>query len=40
MGYYDSIVCFETDPEHRGKGIATALLNRACNDAKARDIER
>lgn len=29
-----SIVCFEIDPRYRGKGIATALLNRACNDAK------
>lgn len=28
-----SIVCFEIAPEYRGKGIATALLNRVCEDA-------
>lgn len=30
-----SIVCFEIAPSHRGKGIATALLNRVCSDAAA-----
>lgn len=29
-----SVVCFEIAPEYRGKGIATALLNRVCEDAK------
>lgn len=28
-----SIVCFEIAPGYRGKGIATALLNRVCEDA-------
>ncbi len=28
-----SIACFEIAPAYRGKGIATALLNRVCNDA-------
>ena len=28
-----SIVCFEIAPEYRGKGIATALLRRVCEDA-------
>lgn len=28
-----SIVCFEIAPEYRGRGIATALLNRVCEDA-------
>ena len=28
-----AIVCFEIAPEYRGKGIATALLNRVCEDA-------
>ena len=28
-----SIVCFEIAPEYRGKGIATALLKRVCEDA-------
>lgn len=29
-----SIVCFEIAPGYRGKGIATALINRVCDDAK------
>lgn len=29
-----SIVCFEIAPAYRGKGIATALLKRVCDDAK------
>ena len=38
LGYlvYDhgiSVVCFEIAPEYRGKGIATALLRRVCEDA-------
>lgn len=28
-----SIVCFEISPEYRGKGLATALLQRVCEDA-------
>ena len=32
-GKIKSIVCFEIAPEYRGKGIATALLNRVCEDA-------
>ena len=30
-----AVVCFEVAPEYRGKGIATALLQRAISDAKA-----
>jgi len=30
-----SIVCFEIAPEYRGKGIASALIQRVCDDAKA-----
>lgn len=29
-----SIVCFEIAPEYRGMGIASAFIERACNDAK------
>lgn len=29
-----AVVCFEIAPEYRGKGIATTLLNRVCNDAE------
>jgi GNAT superfamily N-acetyltransferase len=29
------VVCFEIAPEYRGKGIATALLQRVIDDAKA-----
>lgn len=32
-GKIKSIVCFEIAPEYRGKGVATALLNRVCEDA-------
>ena len=32
-GKIKSIVCFEIAPEYRGKEIATALLNRVCEDA-------
>ena len=34
-GEIKAIVCFEIAPEYRGKGIATALLKRVCDDAKA-----
>lgn len=30
-----SVLCFEIAPEYRGKGIATALLSRVCEDAMA-----
>jgi len=30
-----AVVCFEIAPEYRGQGIATALLNRVIDDAKA-----
>ncbi|HBR31389.1 MAG TPA: hypothetical protein DD733_04840 [Clostridiales bacterium] len=30
-----AVVCFEIAPEYRGKGVATALLQRVINDAKA-----
>ncbi|MDF2544684.1 MAG: GCN5-related N-acetyltransferase [Herbinix sp.] len=30
-----AVVCFEIAPEYRGKGIATALLQRVIDDAKA-----
>ena len=29
-----SIVCFEIAPEYRGKGIASAFIDRICKDAK------
>lgn len=29
-----SIVCFEIAPEYRGRGIATAFIEKVCNDAK------
>lgn len=34
-----SIVCFVVDKNHRGKGIATALLNEACKDFKFQDYD-
>jgi GNAT superfamily N-acetyltransferase len=30
-----AVVCFEIAPEHRGKGVATALLQQVIYDAKA-----
>ena len=30
-----SIVCFEIAPEYRGKGIASALIQRVCDDARS-----
>ena len=31
-----SIVCFEIAPEYRGMGIASAFIDRVCNDAKSK----
>lgn len=31
------VVCFEIAPEYRGKGVATALLQRAVDDARSED---
>ena len=31
-----SIVCFEIAPEYRGMGIASALIERVCRDAKSK----
>lgn len=31
-----SIVCFEIAPNYRGKGIASAFIERVCKDAKAK----
>ena len=33
-GEVKAIVCFEIAPDYRGKGIASMLLNRVCEDAK------
>ena len=30
-----AVVCFEISPEHRGKGVATALLQQVITDAKS-----
>ena len=30
-----SVVCFEIAPEYRGKGIASALIDRVCTDARS-----
>ena len=30
-----AVVCFEIAPEYRGRGVATALLARVCEDARA-----
>lgn len=30
-----AVICFEIAPDYRGKGVATALLQQAINDAKA-----
>ena len=29
-----SIVCFEISPDYRGKGIATLIVKKICEDAK------
>ena len=34
-GQVKAIVCFEISPDYRGKGIASMLLQRICEDAKA-----
>lgn len=34
-----SVVCFEIVPEYRGIGIATAFLERICNDAKIKGYD-
>ena len=34
-GQVKAIVCFEIAPDYRGKGIASMLLQRVCEDAKA-----
>ena len=31
-----SIVCFEIAPEYRGMGIASAFINRVCEDARSK----
>ena len=31
-----SIVCFEIAPDYRGKGIASAFIDRVCSDAKSK----
>ena len=33
-GFIKSVVCFEIAPGYRGKGIASLLLNKVCEDAK------
>lgn len=38
-GKVKSLVCFEIAPGYRGKGIAKALLQRVCEDAKAEGFE-
>ena len=32
-----SIVCFEIAPGYRGMGIASAFIDRVCNDAKSKE---
>lgn len=34
-----SIVCFEIAPEYRGMGIASAFIDKVCDDAKAKGYE-
>ncbi|MBD5526960.1 MAG: GNAT family N-acetyltransferase [Lachnospiraceae bacterium] len=38
-GKVKSLVCFEIAPGYRGKGIAKALLQRVCEDARAEGYE-
>lgn len=33
-GYVKAVLCFEIAPGYRGKGMASALLKRVCEDAK------
>jgi GNAT superfamily N-acetyltransferase len=35
IGRTKSVMCFEVSPEYRGKGVATALLERVIVDAQA-----
>lgn len=39
-GKTKSLVCFETAPDYRRKGVAKALLQRVCEDAKTEGYER
>lgn len=39
-GKIKSLVCFEIAPGYRGKGIAKALLQRVCEDAKKEGFEQ
>ena len=39
-GQVKSVVCFEICPEYRGKGIATKLLGRVCDDARDEGYDR
>lgn len=34
-----SVLCFEIAPDYRGKGVATALLNRVCEDARSEGFD-
>lgn len=34
-GIIKSVVCFEIAPDYRGKGLASMLLNKVCEDARA-----
>ena len=38
-GKIKSLVCFEIAPDYRGKGIAKALLQQVCKDAKTEGFE-
>lgn len=38
-GKIKSLVCFEIAPGYRGKGVAKALLQRVCEDAKSEGFE-
>ena len=38
-GQIKSVVCFEICPAYRGKGIASGLLERVCDDAKREGYE-
>ena len=34
-----AVICFEIAPEYRGKGVASALLNRVILDAKSQGYQ-
>ncbi len=38
-GKIKSLVCFEIAPDYRGKGVAKALLQRVCDDARTQGYE-